>query len=85
MSMTMAATAQAAPQLPQPITENKASHDAHPAVTTGEEIERLQSQEVRGGDMASSTIAIGVGVAVTGAGVSTTTRPWNVRNVWPIC
>jgi len=44
---TLAATAQAAPLLPQPLVENQASAD--PAVTTAEEVERLQPQEVRWG------------------------------------
>jgi len=45
----LAATAQAAPLLVQPLIENKASQNARPAVTTGEEVERLQPQEVRWG------------------------------------
>jgi len=43
----LAATAQAAPLLPEPPIE--ASQNAYPAVTTGEEVERLQPQEVRWG------------------------------------
>ena len=45
----LAATAKAAPLLVQPLIENKASQNANPAVTTGEEVERLQPQEVRWG------------------------------------
>jgi hypothetical protein len=44
----LAATAQAAPLLPQSPIE-RASQNAHPAVTTGKEVERLQPQEVRWG------------------------------------
>jgi hypothetical protein len=45
----LAATAQAVPLLPQPLIENKASQNTDPAVSTGEEVERLQPQEVRWG------------------------------------
>jgi hypothetical protein len=38
----LTATAQAAPLFPEPQIENEASQNAHPAVTTGEEVERLQ-------------------------------------------
>lgn len=44
----LAATAQAAPLLPLTPIE-KTSQNAHPAVTTGDEVERLQPQEVRWG------------------------------------
>jgi hypothetical protein len=45
----LAATAQAAPLLPQPLFENKASQNGDPAETTGDEVERLRPQEVRWG------------------------------------
>ena len=43
----LATTAQAAPLLPQLPNEDKARQNAQPAVTTEEEVERLQPQEVR--------------------------------------
>jgi hypothetical protein len=45
-----AASVQAAPLLPQPLTGNErlpAGRDAHPAVTTGDEVDRLKPEEVR--------------------------------------
>jgi hypothetical protein len=48
----LAASAQAAPLLPQPLAEsgrNPANEDARPAVTTGEEVDRLTPEEVRWG------------------------------------
>jgi hypothetical protein len=53
---TLAASAQAAPLLPQPLpgggrpsANSSANEDAHPAVTTGEEVDRLKPEEVRWG------------------------------------
>jgi len=47
----LAASAQAAPLLPQPLVEDgrlpPANKDAHPAVTTADEVERLKPEEVR--------------------------------------
>jgi hypothetical protein len=49
----LAASAQAAPLLPQPLAENgrlpSANKDAHPAVATEAEVERLKPEEVRWG------------------------------------
>jgi len=45
----LAATAQGAPLLSQPRIDNNARENADPAVTTAEEVERLQPQEVRWG------------------------------------
>ena len=48
----LAATAQAAPLMPQPLVEDgklPANPDAHPAVTSGDEVDRLQPEEVRWG------------------------------------
>ncbi|MFO1108255.1 MAG: twin-arginine translocation signal domain-containing protein [Bradyrhizobium sp.] len=48
----VAATAHAAPLMPQPLNEDAKlpkNPDARPAVTSGEEVERLQPQEVRWG------------------------------------
>ena len=50
--MALAATAQAAPLMPQPLTEGgpiPANPDAHPAVTSGDEVDRLKPEEVRWG------------------------------------
>jgi hypothetical protein len=47
---TFAASAQAAPLVPQPLTTDgrpPAGQDAHPAVTTGDEVDRLKPEEVR--------------------------------------
>ncbi|WP_342728519.1 twin-arginine translocation signal domain-containing protein [Bradyrhizobium sp. B097] len=47
---TFAATAQAAPLAPLPLTQDArapAGNDAHPAVTTGEEVGRLKPEQVR--------------------------------------
>ncbi len=47
-----AASAQAALLTPQPLTEGgqlPANPDAHPAVTSGDEVDRLQPEEVRWG------------------------------------
>jgi hypothetical protein len=46
----LAAQVEAAPLLPQPLTGNErlpAGRDAHPAVTTGDEVDRLKPEEVR--------------------------------------
>jgi len=51
-SMALAATARAAPLMPQPLVEGgvpAANPDAHPAVTSGEEVDRLKPEEVRWG------------------------------------
>ena len=48
----LAASAQAAPLTPHPLTgggELPAHPDAHPAVTSGDEVDRLQPEEVRWG------------------------------------
>ncbi len=48
----LAATAQAAPLMPQPLNEDAKlpqNPDAQPAVTSGDEAERLQPEEVRWG------------------------------------
>jgi hypothetical protein len=49
----LAASAQAAPLLPQPLTENgrlpPATNDAQPAVASEAEVERLKPEEVRWG------------------------------------
>jgi hypothetical protein len=48
----LAAGAQAAPLTPQPLTVGgkfPANADAHPAVTSGDEVDRLQPEEVRWG------------------------------------
>jgi hypothetical protein len=50
--VALAATAQAAPLLPQPLAESDklpANPDIEPAVTSGDEAERLQPAEVRWG------------------------------------
>ena len=50
--MALAATAQAAPLMPQPLVEGGRAPwnpDAHPAVTSGEEVDRLKPEEVRWG------------------------------------
>jgi hypothetical protein len=47
---TFAATAQAAPLAPLPLNQDArsgAGSDAHPAVTTGDEVGRLRPEEVR--------------------------------------
>ena len=49
---TLVASAQAAPLLPQPLPASRqpsANQDAHPAVTTGDEVDRLKPEEVRWG------------------------------------
>ena len=49
----LAASAQAAPLLPQPLGDNglrpPGNPDAHPAVTSGDEVDRLTPEEVRWG------------------------------------
>jgi hypothetical protein len=47
-SAAFAATAQAAPLLPHPLNEG-GRLPAHPAVTTGEEVDRLKPEQVRWG------------------------------------
>jgi hypothetical protein len=50
--MALAASAQAAPLMPQPLVEGDPlpSHpDAHPAVTSADEVDRLKPEEVRWG------------------------------------
>ena len=50
--VALAASAQAAPLTPQPLVPDgqlPANPDAHPAVTTGDEVDRLKPEEVRGG------------------------------------
>ena len=49
---TLAASAQAAPLLPQPLPESgpiAANEEARPAVITGEEVDRIKPEEVRWG------------------------------------
>jgi hypothetical protein len=49
---TLAASAQAAPLSPQPLNQSgrpSANEDAHPAVTTADEVDRLKPEEVRWG------------------------------------
>jgi hypothetical protein len=49
---TLAASAQAAPLSPQPLRDTaqpSANEDAHPAVTTRDEVDRLKPEEVRWG------------------------------------
>ncbi len=49
---TLAATAQAAPLMPQPLNEDAKlpqNPDAQAAVTSGDEVDRLQPEEVRWG------------------------------------
>jgi hypothetical protein len=49
---TLAASAQAAPLLPQPLSDSGRlpdNEDAHPAVTTRDEVDHLQPEEVRWG------------------------------------
>ena len=47
----LVASAQAAPLTPQPLAPGAQlpAQDAHPAVTTGDEVDRLQPEEVRWG------------------------------------
>jgi hypothetical protein len=46
----LAASAQAAPLMPQPLEgQLPVNPDAHPAVTTGDEVDRLQPEQVRWG------------------------------------
>jgi hypothetical protein len=47
----LAASAQAAPLMPQPLTDGGLPNnaDAHSAVTSGDEVDRLQPEEVRWG------------------------------------
>lgn len=47
----LAASAQAAPLTPRPLTdgENPANPDTHPAVTSGDEVDRARPEEVRWG------------------------------------
>jgi hypothetical protein len=50
--VALAASAQAAPLTPQPLIPDgqlPTNQDAHPAVTTGEEVDRLKPEEVRWG------------------------------------
>ena len=50
--MALAASAQAAPLMPAPLLDDvkpRASNDAHPAVTSGDEVDRLTPEEVRWG------------------------------------
>ncbi|MBP2434961.1 MULTISPECIES: twin-arginine translocation signal domain-containing protein [Bradyrhizobium] len=49
-AVTFAATAQAAPLAPLPLNQDArapAAGDAHPAVTTGEEVGRMKPEQVR--------------------------------------
>jgi hypothetical protein len=51
-AVTLAASAQAAPLLPQPLSNSgrlPGNEDAHPAVTTRDEADRITPQEVRWG------------------------------------
>ena len=49
-AVALAASAQAAPLMPQPLDGQLPNNpDAHPAVTSGDEVEHLQPQEVRWG------------------------------------
>ena len=48
----LAASARAAPLMPQPLVEDvplPANQDAHPAVTSGDEVDRLKPAQVRWG------------------------------------
>lgn len=48
----LAASAQAAPLMPQPLVEDvplPANQDAHPAVTSADEVDRLEPEQVRWG------------------------------------
>ena len=49
--VALAASAQAAPLTPQPLAPGGQlpAQDAHPAVTTGDEVDRLKPEEVRWG------------------------------------
>jgi len=48
--LALAASARAAPLMPQPLVEGgPANPDAHPAVTSGDEVDRLKPEEVRWG------------------------------------
>ena len=50
--VALAASARAAPLMPQPLVEGgplPANPDAHPAVTTGDEVDRLKPEQVRWG------------------------------------
>jgi hypothetical protein len=80
---TLAASAQAAPLMPHPLEEDgrlpPSNEDPHPAVTTGNEVEHLKPEEVRGdtdmggargaGGIAAGDAVTGAGAAVIGAGV----------------
>ena len=50
--VALAASARAAPLMPQPLVEDgefPSNQDAHPAVTSGDEVDRLTPEEVRWG------------------------------------
>jgi hypothetical protein len=50
--VALAASAQAVPLMPHPLVEGgplPANQDAHPAVTSGDEVDRLKPEEVRWG------------------------------------
>jgi hypothetical protein len=49
---TLAASAQAAPLVPQPLSQNglpSTNEDIHPAVTSSDEVNRIKPEEVRWG------------------------------------
>ena len=70
----LAATAQAAPLMPQPLNEDAKlpqNPDAQPAVTSGDEVDRLQPEEVRWGRGRLAAGAAGTGAgAVAGSGAT---------------
>ena len=66
----LAASAQAAPLMPAPLVEDgklPANPDAQPAVTSGDEVDRLTPEEVRWG-RAEGGAVVAAGVAGVGAG-----------------
>ena len=80
----LAASAQAAPLAPHPLIEDgaplPANPDAHPAVTSADEVDRLKPEEVRWGrhrrwhrrHWGCGAGVIGAGVAAIGAGIAGT-------------
>src|SRR6184192_3022372 len=77
--IALAASAQAAPLMPAPLADDAklpVNPDAQPAVTSGEEVDRLTPQEVRwaaatGAGVAGTGVgAAAVGVAGIGAGIA---------------
>ena len=75
--IALAASAQAAPLMPAPLADDAklpVNPDAQPAVTSGEEVDRLTPEEVRWGRAAAVIAAgaegAGAGVAGTGVGAA---------------